>query len=90
MGSGDSRHAASIMPRPGRDNDRIPGVSSRRSPGRFSASEMRIPHTAPDEIPWRGGASQRESQAFDTVGGLSSLNELLAGGPQAGNFPTAQ
>ncbi len=37
MVSGDSRHAASIMPRPGRDNNRIRGVSSHRFPGRFSA-----------------------------------------------------
>lgn len=35
MGSVDSRHAASIMPRPGRDNNRIPGASSHRSPGRL-------------------------------------------------------
>lgn len=33
MVSGDSRHAASIMPRPGRYNNRIPRAGSHRSPG---------------------------------------------------------
>ena len=38
MASVDSRHMASIMPRPGSDDNRIPGASARRSPGPLPGS----------------------------------------------------